>query len=66
MVGSNGANLTFSPALGIPDTGDFCKIPENTATCDKNSWIVGFINSAPYIAIAVLYDFAISTSLLLL
>ncbi|KFY14267.1 hypothetical protein V492_02729 [Pseudogymnoascus sp. VKM F-4246] len=53
QTGSNGANLTFSPALGIPDTGDFCKDPANTATCDKNSWIVGFINSAPYIAICV-------------
>ncbi|KFY55622.1 hypothetical protein V496_06944 [Pseudogymnoascus sp. VKM F-4515 (FW-2607)] len=53
QTGSNGANLTFSPALGIPDTGDFCKVPANSATCDKNSWIVGFINSAPYIAICL-------------
>lgn len=55
--GSNGANLTFSQALGIPDTGPFCDIPANSATCDKNSWIVGFINSCPYIAICVLYDY---------
>jgi len=52
-TGSNGANLTFSQALGIPDTGPFCDIAANAATCDKNSWIVGFINSCPYIAICV-------------
>lgn len=60
FAGSNGANLTFAILLGIPDGGDFCTPgssifkPENVAICDKNSWIVGFINSCPYIAIAVL------------
>lgn len=53
QTGSNGANLTFSQVLGIPDTGDYCNIPANKAICDKNSWIVGFINSCPYIAICV-------------
>jgi hypothetical protein len=51
QTGSNGANLTFGRALGIPDTG-----PECTAagTCSRNSWIVGFINACPYIAICLL------------
>ncbi|RFU33303.1 hypothetical protein B7463_g3020, partial [Scytalidium lignicola] len=49
-TGSNGANLTFAIILGINDSG-----PECTAagTCARNSWLIGFINSCPYIAIAV-------------
>jgi hypothetical protein len=57
QTGSNGANLTFGQVLGIPATGDTCDPtlhPENQAMCDKNSWIIGFINSCPYIAICVL------------
>ncbi|KAH8599210.1 putative polyol transporter 5 [Bisporella sp. PMI_857] len=61
QTGSNGANLTFSQILGIPDTGPFCDPtditgqyqPGNESTCDRNSWIVGFINSCPYMAIFV-------------
>jgi hypothetical protein len=50
QTGSNGANLTFGQAFGIPDSG-----PECTAagTCEKNSWIIGFVNACPYIAIAL-------------
>jgi hypothetical protein len=55
QTGSNGANLTWSTALGIPDAGEYCTLAENTAECDKNSWIVGFVNSCPYIAIFVLW-----------
>lgn len=51
QTGSNGANLTFGAALGIPDTGEKCTAE---GTCEKNSWIIGFINACPYIAIAVL------------
>jgi len=51
QTGSNGANLTFQALLGIPDSGPVC---EAAGTCSKNSWIVGFINSCPYIAIAFL------------
>jgi hypothetical protein len=50
QTGSNGANLTFQARLGIPDSGPEC---EAAGTCDKNSWIVGFVNSVPYIAIAI-------------
>ena len=53
QTGSNGANLTFAERFGIPDGGPFCEIPGNAATCEKNAWIVGLVNSFPYIAIAV-------------
>lgn len=51
QTGSNGANLTFAEQFGIPDSGPAC---EAAGTCDKNSWIVGFVNSVPYITIAFL------------
>jgi len=50
QTGSNGANLTFINEFGIPEDGDICKAQ---GTCDKNQWIVGFVNSSPYIAIAL-------------
>lgn len=49
QTGSNGANLSFPQALGIPESGDACTA---AGTCEKNQWIVGFINSCPYICIA--------------
>jgi hypothetical protein len=52
QTGSNGANLTFGQALGIPDSGPVC---EAAGTCEKNGWIIGFINACPYIAIAGTY-----------
>jgi hypothetical protein len=51
QTGSNGANLSFPQEFGIADTGDVCEAAGN---CAKNQWIVGFINSCPYIAIAFL------------
>ncbi|KAH3912627.1 hypothetical protein HBI56_154790 [Parastagonospora nodorum] len=51
QTGSNGANLTFGQAFGIPDSGATCTA---LGTCEKNSWIIGFVNSCPYIAIALL------------
>lgn len=50
QTGSNGANLTFGEAFGIPDSGAQCL---EAGTCEKNSWIIGFVNSCPYIAIAL-------------
>lgn len=49
QTGSNGANLSFPIAMGIPDSGDFCI--DNQAECDKNAWIVGLVNAMPYITI---------------
>lgn len=51
QTGSNGANLSFPVQFGIPDSGAACTA---AGTCEKNSWLVGFINSCPYIAIAFL------------
>ncbi|KAL5116610.1 hypothetical protein ACEQ8H_005488 [Pleosporales sp. CAS-2024a] len=50
QTGSNGANLTFGAAFGIPDSGPECTL---AGSCQKNSWLIGFINSAPFIAIAL-------------
>ncbi|KAF9871797.1 sugar transporter [Colletotrichum karsti] len=54
QTGSNGANLSFPLALGIPDTaGSACGPVANEGDCAKNSWIIGFVNSMPYITICL-------------
>ncbi|UPL03409.1 hypothetical protein LCI18_014343 [Fusarium solani-melongenae] len=54
QTGSNGANLTFHEALGIPDTaGSSCGPVANEGECAKNSWIIGFVNAMPYITICL-------------
>lgn len=50
QTGSNGANLSFGQAFGIPDSGEACTL---AGTCERNQWIIGFVNSCPYIAIAL-------------
>ncbi|EXL67777.1 hypothetical protein FOPG_16120 [Fusarium oxysporum f. sp. conglutinans race 2 54008] len=50
QTGSNGANLSFPQAFNIADTGEACTA---AGTCEINSWIVGAINGAPYMAIAL-------------
>ncbi|KAF2871278.1 hypothetical protein BDV95DRAFT_595142 [Massariosphaeria phaeospora] len=50
QTGSNGANLAFSKQFNLPDKGPVC---EAAGTCEMNSWIIGFVNSCPYIAIAL-------------
>lgn len=47
QTGSNGANLSFPDAFGISDT-------TGAPNAARNSWIVGVINAAPYIASAFL------------
>ncbi|KAL8819677.1 MAG: hypothetical protein Q9223_001948 [Gallowayella weberi] len=44
QTGSNGANLSWPVAFGVPDAG-----PDAT---DYNTWIVGIVNAGPYIASA--------------
>jgi len=54
QTGSNGANLSFPIALGIPDTaGSSCGPVANEGECAKNSWIIGFVNAMPYITICL-------------
>ncbi len=56
QTGSNGAILSFPQAFDIADTGSGCNA---AGTYEKNSWIVGVINAAPYISIALLYVFLV-------
>ncbi|KAF2152239.1 MFS transporter [Myriangium duriaei CBS 260.36] len=49
QTGSNGANLSFPQDFGIDEGPDGPCAAKGT--CEKNQWLVGFINSAPYFAI---------------
>lgn len=53
QTGSNGANLTFSQALGISDA-EYLDAAETIPNPDYLShlWLVGLINGAPYLASA--------------
>jgi hypothetical protein len=51
QTGSNGANLSFPQAFDIADTGHACT---TAGTCEQNSWVIGAINGAPYMSIALL------------
>ncbi|KAL1869994.1 hypothetical protein VTK73DRAFT_2837 [Phialemonium thermophilum] len=53
QTGSNGANLAYPVALGIPDTPPDCGPIANEGVCSKNSWIIGFVNAMPYITICL-------------
>ena len=54
QTGSNGANLSWPVQFGVDDTTSPPGPCVAAGTCDKNSWIIGFVNSCPYIAIAFL------------
>ncbi|KAH7355819.1 sugar transporter-like protein [Pyrenochaeta sp. MPI-SDFR-AT-0127] len=53
QTGSNGANLSFPDALGIPVRATF---PDGTVNpnAEHNQWLQGLINAGPYIASAFL------------
>lgn len=51
QTGSNGANLSYPQVFNIASSGEQC---EAMGTCSRNSWIIGAINSAPYMAICVM------------
>lgn len=53
QTGSNGANLSFPREFGIADSPPYCGDDPNSQLCQKNAWIVGFINATPYITIAL-------------
>jgi MFS family permease len=44
QTGSNGANLSFPDALGIPT--------KDNPNAERNQWLQGLINAGPYIASA--------------
>lgn len=48
QTGSNGANLSFPADFGILPV-------HGTADFDKNNWLVGLVNAAPYIAASLWY-----------
>lgn len=48
QTGSNGANLSFPVEFGIPDND------ETDPNYERNLWLVGLVNAAPYIASAFL------------
>ncbi|GKT62887.1 sugar transporter [Colletotrichum tofieldiae] len=52
QTGSNGANLSYPQVFGISDKGEACLA---AGTCERNSWIIGAINSAPYMAICIMW-----------
>lgn len=56
QTGSNGANLTFPDALGIPITETIMVNGEEVPNPDAalNQWIKGVINAGPYIACSML------------
>ena len=47
QTGSNGANLSWPLAFGIPDTAK-----DAGPNLEYNTWLVGVVNSGPYIASA--------------
>ncbi|KAF1816426.1 hypothetical protein P152DRAFT_388925 [Eremomyces bilateralis CBS 781.70] len=53
QTGSNGANLSFPQAFNLPENPPECGPDINGGDCSKNSWIVGLINSMPYITICL-------------
>ncbi len=50
QTGSNGANLSFPQEFGIPESAPGL----SAADAQKNQWLVGLVNAAPYIASAML------------
>ena len=49
QTGSNGANLSWPTAFGIPDDPSTVGPNDNL---EYNTWVVGVVNSGPYIASA--------------
>ena len=53
QTGSNGANLSWPVALGVPDEKPKTGADPNI-NYDHNTWIVGIVNAGPYIASALM------------
>ena len=54
QTGSNGANLSFPDALGIPIEATLPGTSLVNPDAGRNQWLQGLINAAPYIASALL------------
>jgi MFS family permease len=59
QTGSNGANLSFPVAFNIPEAASEGIAPGapgyvSAALAERNQWIVGIVNAAPYIASAMI------------
>lgn len=56
QTGSNGANLSFPDAFNIPDGKTLDGTPNGppNPNYERNLWLVGLVNAAPYIASAFL------------
>lgn len=54
QTGSNGANLSFPDALGIPTENTFKSTNLPNPNAARNQWLQGLINAGPYIASAFL------------
>lgn len=58
QTGSNGANLSFPLEFGIPESSPVGVLPGQPgyvtdAEAQRNQWLVGVVNAAPYIASAL-------------
>ena len=51
QTGSNGANLSWPAAFGVPDAGSICS---SQNSCETNSYIIGIVNGIPYFTIFML------------
>lgn len=54
QTGSNGANLSFPCAFNISDAEYGCDGNTYNPNYQRNQWLVGLVNAAPYIASAFL------------
>ena len=52
QTGSNGANLSWPVDFNVPDSPGHGKPDVPGVPYDRNSWIVGVVNSGPYIGSA--------------
>ena len=55
QTGSNGANLSWPVAFGVPDSPVVKNTPVPGVDYSKNSWIVGVVNAGPYLGSAFMY-----------
>lgn len=57
QTGSNGANLSFPEALGIPTEPTIMVdgVEVHNPNANRNEWIKGVVNAGPYIACSIMF-----------